>query len=108
MKDRAGNPLLRPKGTPPPCWECPKENPSKADQYELTPENMAAVRYYLECKGIGGLPDVAKNDTIVRKNAGVLEGAFIHHKSQSDGEMRNAILNVMQTSMTQRLLGMKR
>lgn len=69
-KDKAGNPIPRPKRTFPPCHYspkgCPKGTPETSK--ELSEKNMRAYRHYLECKAVGDFPQ----DAIVRRNAGII------------------------------------
>lgn len=64
-----GRLVRRRKGTAPcrlPDAGCAKGSPEESK--ELTPENRAAYRHYLECKAVGEFPD----DPIVRRNAGII------------------------------------
>lgn len=71
--------MPRPKGLPTPCRFCPKippkARPSPENGEELTPENWAAYRHYLECKAIGVFPA----DAIVRRNAGIIRDLEDHY-----------------------------
>ncbi len=84
QKDKAGNPIPRPKvrvwkgrtlaGGNPPCRQgrqgqqagCPKGTPE--NQKALSPKNVRAYQHYLECKAVGSWPD----DPIVRRNAATI------------------------------------
>jgi hypothetical protein len=63
---RAGQPVPRPEGTPTPCHKCPK-GPTPFEK-ELTPQNLAALRHYQECKATGRFPV----DAVVERNAGLI------------------------------------
>lgn len=70
---RLGLPVLRPKGTPTPCWKCPKvpeDAPAKVREHaeELSDQNWLAYRHYLECRAVGRFPD----DPIVRRQASLV------------------------------------
>lgn len=62
---RAGKEIARPRGTPTPCYNCPK-GPVPFEG-ELSPKNYQAYELYLQCKA--GRP--SPEDLIVYRNHGL-------------------------------------
>lgn len=69
---RAGEPIMRPPGTSPPCWKCPKSSDGKPNPaVELSDRNWHAINYARQCAvdSTGLLPRDAttiKNTALVR------------------------------------------
>lgn len=64
-----GTPLLRPQGSPTPCWKCPKAEAGKPNPgAELTGRNWQAFHFYLQIKAGMPMPD----DAIVRDNCAAI------------------------------------
>lgn len=67
-----GKPRPRIKGTPLPCWKCPKSGPSNgkpAPEKELSAKNAQALAYYWQIKAGMSMPA----DAIVQRNCGLIE-----------------------------------
>lgn len=49
----------RPKGSPTPCFDCPKKSPKEAHLYELTDANLKAANLYYRGRATGwrGFPE---------------------------------------------------
>jgi hypothetical protein len=73
--ERAGKPVLRPKGVKTPCGWCPKIPPGEplvpASAVELSDKNAAAYFHYVECRAVGEFP----RDAIVVRNAALIRAA---------------------------------
>lgn len=69
-REYRGLPIVRPKGTNPPCRiredGCPKGTPE--NQKSLSSKNMRAYHHYLECRAVNQFP----GDPIVRRNAAII------------------------------------
>ncbi|MGL6094460.1 MAG: hypothetical protein ACRC7O_01495, partial [Fimbriiglobus sp.] len=71
---RSGLPMVRPKGTNPPCHVCPKipasvkANRTPADAVEPTEQSREAYWHYTRCVAVGRFPQ----DRLVEENAGVI------------------------------------
>lgn len=73
---RVGLPVVRPPGSPTPCWKCPKVPPGEPacpeSAVEMTDQNWRAFRHYEECRAVGAFPD----DPIVRRNAALIRRVY--------------------------------
>ena len=74
-------PVVRPTGTAPPCWKCPKcdgrdeRTPATGRISELSAKNWAAIRFYYEHQATGG-----RVDAMARKNCGIIHWAIEQHR----------------------------
>jgi hypothetical protein len=72
---KIGLPLLRPPGTPTPCFICPKipdDAPERSATYatDMTERNRQVYRHYQECRAVLRFPD----DPLVRRHAAIIRG----------------------------------
>lgn len=58
-----------------PCSTCPKENPDKAPEYELSPRNIQALHFYYTTRAMHGanLSDEMKADGTVQRNMAIID-----------------------------------
>lgn len=72
---REEKPCVRPKGTPPPCSECPKESPEKAKEHELSQRNLQTLRLYREARATVGacLTQRERGDLLLLRNLAVVD-----------------------------------
>lgn len=83
--ERVQLPQIRPPGSTMPCGNCPKKSPEHAKEFELTPQNVKAWRWWLEARATG-LTDAEKSDAIVRRNFGILEAIWAEWQRKRQAE----------------------
>ena len=79
--DKGWTPLVNQAGEkkrrfgPTPCRICPKENPQKAPQHELSDKNYRAYQFYLLHRALNfnALSDQEKQDPIVQRNMQIID-----------------------------------
>ena len=86
-----GLPMVRPPGSPTPCYKCPKipvgTPPIPANAVEISPKNRLAWLFDCECRAVGKWPD----DPIVRRNAAIIRQV----RDDFDREPLEQILNIL-------------
>lgn len=67
---------------PPPCGQCPKENPQKAAQHELSDKNWQAYQFYLRHRAMNfnALTMQEKTDPIVQRNMKIIDEVIRSHE----------------------------
>ncbi len=80
---RRGLPVLRPPGSPLPCYHCPKIPAGKPKHrdfaVELSERNWQVYIHYRQCVAVGAFPD----DPIVRMHAGIIRSIEDRHSGRS-------------------------
>lgn len=69
---------------------CPKGTPENPKT--LSPENELCYEHFLECKAIGQFPD----DSVVRRNAAVIQGVLDAVSTIQENEYRNRMLRALE------------
>lgn len=85
--------MLRPKGVPTPCHECPKipaDAPAKTREHaiELTEQNFRAWQHYRRCRAVNRWP----NDPIVERNATILRELYDELEARPMNQLLQALL----------------
>lgn len=71
--------MLRPAGSQPPCFTCPKQSPAHASRFELSPRNQRLLAYYYEVRGSHGQ---APLDELTRERFGWIEQILAEHERE--------------------------
>lgn len=93
IKNKAGEPVKRPRGNLPPCRirgiGCDKGTPE--EQRQLTDKNRMAYWHYLQCRAVNQFPD----DAIVRRNAAVIREVLESLERERWAEFRVSMLKMV-------------
>lgn len=75
-----GEPMKRPAGTLPPCWDCPKKSPEHAHEFELSTANQRLLGYFLQARACGWNVPM---DDLTRERFGVIDVILRAFEQQS-------------------------
>lgn len=71
-----------PKGAKPPCWRCPKKNPTEGKRLEKSlPRAIKAIEIFYEIQGTSGRSLGDNPDPIVMRNMGIVQEILDEAKS---------------------------